>query len=233
VAGYDEADPFSAPVPLQISGPHAVRVGVIEQFADVPVQEPMREAVRKAACVLETLGFRVEPFDITGLESAPGLWWFFFAELAAPFTKELFDRPDSGAHWTGLEFLRMQEPLRTITGREVVENLGARDRLRRLLLSRMQNTPVLLLPACGVAAFRYREREWDVDGCRIGLREAMTPAVPFNLVGFPAMAIPFGFTPEGLPVGIQLVGRPWEEERILELAVRMEEARGPFPLPAL
>jgi Asp-tRNA(Asn)/Glu-tRNA(Gln) amidotransferase A subunit family amidase len=58
----------------------------------------------------------------------------------------------------------------------------------------------------------------------------MATATPFNLFGLPAVVVPFGFTPDGLPVGIQLVGRPWEEELLLQFAVRMEEVRGPFPL---
>jgi Asp-tRNA(Asn)/Glu-tRNA(Gln) amidotransferase A subunit family amidase len=43
--------------------------------------------------------------------------------------------------------------------------------------------------------------------------------------------IPFGMTEDGLPVGVQLVGRPYEEEVLLGVAVRLEEARGPFPSP--
>ena len=49
--------------------------------------------------------------------------------------------------------------------------------------------------------------------------------------GLPAITVPFGKTAEGLPVGIQLVGRPWEEELLLKLAVRLEEARGPLAGP--
>jgi Asp-tRNA(Asn)/Glu-tRNA(Gln) amidotransferase A subunit family amidase len=45
------------------------------------------------------------------------------------------------------------------------------------------------------------------------------------------MVIPFGFSTDGLPVGVQLVGRPYSEEILLELAVRMEEARGNFAGP--
>ena len=51
------------------------------------------------------------------------------------------------------------------------------------------------------------------------------------LLGLPAVVIPFGMSAEGLPIGVQLVGRPYEEELILELAVRLESARGPFPGP--
>jgi len=57
------------------------------------------------------------------------------------------------------------------------------------------------------------------------------PATPWNLLGLPAAVVPFGMSENGLPIGVQLIGRPWEEETILEVAVRLEEARGPFPAP--
>ena len=52
-----------------------------------------------------------------------------------------------------------------------------------------------------------------------------------SLLGMPAITVPFGMSAEGLPIGVQLIGRPYEEEQILEVAVRLEEARGPFPGP--
>jgi Asp-tRNA(Asn)/Glu-tRNA(Gln) amidotransferase A subunit family amidase len=45
------------------------------------------------------------------------------------------------------------------------------------------------------------------------------------------MTVPYGMSEEGLPIGVQLIGRPYEEEMILDVAVRLEEARGPFPGP--
>ena len=95
----------------------------------------------------------------------------------------------------------------------------------------MEQIRLLLLPACGVPTFRHRERRWNVNGKSIGLFEAMMPVTPFNLLGLPAAVIPFGMSEDGLPAGIQLVGRPYEEELILEVAVRLEEARGSFPAP--
>jgi Asp-tRNA(Asn)/Glu-tRNA(Gln) amidotransferase A subunit family amidase len=59
----------------------------------------------------------------------------------------------------------------------------------------------------------------------------MMPVTPWNLLGMPAVVVPFGLSEQGLPIGVQLVGRPWEEELILEVAARLEEARGPFPGP--
>ncbi len=60
----------------------------------------------------------------------------------------------------------------------------------------------------------------------IGLFAAMALATIWNLLGFPALAMPFGKTDAGLPVGVQLVGRPFEEERVLRVGVDLEEVRG-------
>ena len=110
-------------------------------------------------------------------------------------------------------------------------NLAARDAMRAALLRQMEETPLMLWPACGVAAFPHRTRRWPAGGRDIGLFQAMMPVTIFNLLGFPAAVIPFGMTPDGLPVGVQIVGRPWEEELVLEVAVRLEEARGALPGP--
>jgi Asp-tRNA(Asn)/Glu-tRNA(Gln) amidotransferase A subunit family amidase len=99
----------------------------------------------------------------------------------------------------------------------------------------MEAYSVLLMPPCGVTAFPHRTRRWQVGeregDAEIGMFQAMMPATAFNLLGLPAVVIPFGISAEGLPIGIQLIGRPYEEELILDLAVRLENARGPFASP--
>jgi amidase len=231
LAGYDSQDPFSAPVPLQAPQVSKLRVGLMEQFYDVPVEPNTRETVRKAATMLARIGFQVEPFQPRGIERAPNLWWFFFGQLSAPPTKQMLQGREQDAHWTGTEFLAtaLDQPAPTVS--EVLYNLAARDRMRAALLRQMESMPLILAPVCGVPAFRHRERTWSTDSKPIGLFEAMMPATPWNLLGMPAMTVPFGMSPEGLPIGVQLIGRPYEEELILEVAVRLEEARGPFPGP--
>jgi Asp-tRNA(Asn)/Glu-tRNA(Gln) amidotransferase A subunit family amidase len=222
LAGYDPADPFAAPVPLRDPNLSNIRIGVAEQFYNVPVQEPIRKAVRKAAAALTQLKFAVEEFTPKGLERSPNLWWFFFGELPAPFTREIIAAGPEQAHWTGTEFVNSisREP---ISARTLVENLAARDAMRASLLRQMEDYPVLLMPPCGVTAFHHRERRWETATKSIGLFQAMMPVTPFNLLGLPSVVIPFDLTPDGLPVGIQLIGRPYEEEMLLELAVRLEE----------
>jgi Asp-tRNA(Asn)/Glu-tRNA(Gln) amidotransferase A subunit family amidase len=227
LAGYDSQDPFSAPVPLRAAPIGGLRIGLMEQFSDVPVQPEMRGTVHKAARALEQIGYKVEPFRPRGIERAPNLWWFFFGQLPAPLTKQLIQGREQDAHWTSTEFLTaaLEQPAPTVE--DVLSNLA----IRGGLLREMENVPLVLMPACGVSAFKHRERRWSTGAKTIGLFEAMMPVTPWNLLGMPAIVVPFGQSEQGLPIGVQLVGRPWEEELILEVAARLEEARGPFPGP--
>jgi Asp-tRNA(Asn)/Glu-tRNA(Gln) amidotransferase A subunit family amidase len=134
-------------------------------------------------------------------------------------------------HWTGRELLHhaMKESEPTVA--EVLHNLSARDRMRASLIGQMETHRVLLLPASGICAFPHRQRRWQTPRKEIGLFEAMMPLTPFNLFGMPGVVIPFGFNEDGLPCGVQLVARPYEEEVLLEIAIELERARGEFPGP--
>ena len=110
-------------------------------------------------------------------------------------------------------------------------NLAMRDRMRASLLRQMEQVPVLLMPVSGVPAFRHRERRWPVGDREMGLFQAMMPALLANVLGLPAITVPMAVSAAGLPLGIQLVGRPFEDELLMELAIALEESRGPFPAP--
>ena len=233
LAGYDPQDPFSSPVPLRKPELDGIRIGYMPQFYNVPVQPAIGRAVETAAACLRDLGFSVEPFAPSGLERAPNLWWFFFGELPSRITQALIAGREDQAHWTGTEFLKraLEDP--EPTSKKVVENLSIRDKMRGALLREMEKVPVILMPVCGTAAFHHRARRYKTADKDIGLFEAMMPSTVFNLLGMPGITIPFGHDEDGMPVGIQLAGRPYDEELLLELAVRMEQARGPFPAPPL
>lgn len=232
-AGNDFEDPFSAPVPVREGSLSGLRIAYFEQFAHIPVEPAVRAAVREAVRVAEDLGIAVEPFETRGFERAPALWWFFFGQVAAPFLQQMIAGREDQVHWTGRELLDIALERPTPTMVQTVENLAARDAMRGVLLRRMKERPLLLAPACGVTAFPHRTRTWQTPERTIGLFDAMAPLTFSNLLGLPAMVIPFGRSDQGLPVGVQIIGRPWEEELVLEAAVRLEEARGPFPGPQL
>jgi amidase len=209
------------------------RVGVMEQFLSVPVQEPVRQAVLQAAKLFRDIGFQADEFRPQGLERAPNVWSFFFTDLPSRITAKFIEGREDQAHWTGTEFLQRILSTPEPTGLQVVEMLGERDRIRLDIMRQMreQRTPILLMPVCGVPAFRHRERKWETASKKIGLFEAMMPVTVWNLTGFPALTVPMAISPEGLPIGIQLIAQPFSEELLLAAGEQLEAARGPFPSP--
>lgn len=220
LAGYDPRDPFSAPVMGRELAGERPRVGFLEEHADPEIQA----AVLAAARALEGAGYVVEPFTPRDRERAVAVWDFFFNVVTDELKRQVLQTDPEKAHWTGLELLR--EPPARPTGLEVITQLAVRDKMRIAVLEQMRDVPVLLGPVCAIPAWRKRERPGPFV-------ETMAAATPWNLYGFPALAVPFGMTGGGLPVGVQLVGRPWEEERLLAVGRELELARGPLAAPPL
>jgi amidase len=231
LAGYDERDPLSAPVELHAASITRSRIGVFETFYETPVQPVIRRAVREAAALLANIGFQVDEFRPEGLERAPNLWSFFFAELPARASRERIAGREAEAHWTYTENLDVLAERPPASGWRVMESLAARDRMRRNLVAQMKNIPFLLMPVSSIVAFPHRERRFATEAKSIGLFQAMMPVTTFNLLGFPALSVPFTLDEQGMTVGVQLIARPWQEEALLELGVALENARGAFPSP--
>ncbi len=224
ITGFDPQDPLSAPVPLRQPVTHAMRIGVWERFYDVPVDPEIAAAVHNAARLFAQLGFSVDEFQPRGLERAPNVWAFLFNQWPSIATRKFVEGREAELHWTLLESLAATEP----TAAETLIQLAARDRMRAALVRQMEEVPVLLMPVSGITAFRHRERRWEIGGKSIGLFQAMMPAVLANVLGLPAVTVPMARSSQGLPIGVQLLGRPYDDELLLELSERLEEARGPL-----
>ena len=232
LVGYDPSDPFSTPVPLQLPVPlRGGRIGIWEQFYDVPVDPEIREAVRKAAGLLEDIGFTLEEFAPRGMERAPNLWAFLFSQWPSLALRKLVEGRERELHWTLAESLAASKT-EPPTAMQVLAELAARDRMRASLLTQMKGMAAVLMPVCGIPAFRHRERKWDIAGRSAGLFQVMMPAVVANVMGLPAITVPLARTHAGLPAGVQLMGLPYQDEQLLEMAALLEEARGPWsPVP--
>jgi Asp-tRNA(Asn)/Glu-tRNA(Gln) amidotransferase A subunit family amidase len=105
------------------------------------------------------------------------------------------------------------------------------DHVRRKLLAEMESFPILLCPVCAIPAFRHGERAWEVEGQQVKYLDAMRYTQWFNLLGAPAAVVPVGRSPEGLPIGVQIAGRPFEDERVLGIAAAIEANYGYQPPP--
>jgi Asp-tRNA(Asn)/Glu-tRNA(Gln) amidotransferase A subunit family amidase len=230
IAGWDAGDPMAAPVPLrQAVSPGTLRIGYFEQDGHVPVTAETREAVRMAARAAAGAGYAVEPFLPEGLERARELWNLFFCELALLVLHE----PLAGAE---VELTILKEFIRgtvraPLTSAGLVQAWMDRDALRATILRQMATHRVLLCPVASVPAFRHGERSWTIDGRDVGYLDAMSYTQWINIMGHPAVVVPVGRSPEGLPIGVQVVGRPWEEEVVLQVAAAIERDTGGYEPP--
>lgn len=228
IAGHDARDPFSAPVPLRRAPLEGARVAVMENLAGEEMDPELLAAVRRAAGLLRDLGIECVEFDARPLREGPALWEFFFNELAAPQVFAAIAGVEDRIHWTGTEWIAPYRGKEPPSCRRIVQALGGRDRLRSETVERMERagTPLILAPCGGMRAWPHHLPPYEN---RVFAR--MAGVTIWNLLGFPALALPMAVPADGLPAGIQIIGAPFDEERVLELGVRLEEARGALPPP--
>ncbi|HEX5483094.1 MAG TPA: amidase [Terriglobia bacterium] len=236
IAGPDVGDPSSAPVPVKWIPKDEIRklrIGWFEDDGRTPITPETRNAVRRAAQSLAAEGFIVEPFRPEGLERARQLWWNIFGRVGgmilAPAVNGC-EKELSPILNEFLAFIRADVPL---TLQDLIETWMERDQLRIQLLTQMEEFPVLLCPVCAIPAFRHSEREWTVEGKSVNYLDVMSYSQWFNLLGNPAAVVPVGRSAEGLPIGVQVVGRPYEEEAVLAIAAEIEERCGGWQQPPL
>jgi Asp-tRNA(Asn)/Glu-tRNA(Gln) amidotransferase A subunit family amidase len=234
--GPDDGDPSSAPVPLRRPSQSELtklRVGYFEDDGRTPVTPETRTAVRTAAEALRRAGFEVEAFRPEGLEQARRLWWQFFGiaggMLLGPLTKgreaDLSPILREFSSWVAAESPH--------TGQSLLDTWIMRDVLRMEIFSQMRDYPILLCPVAAIPAFCHGERSWEIDRQTVQYLDAWSYTEWFNLLGTPAAAIPVGRSKEGLPIGVQIIARPWEEELVLAVAAELEAQRGPWQAPDL
>ncbi len=237
MAGYDRGDPQAAPVPLRRWSEAEVRgtsVGFFEDDGQTPVTPETRAAVRRAAQWLRDDGFQVEPFLPRNLGRIRELWWNLFGRAGGLILGPHLAGRENELSPLMKEFRCLVAADPALTLDDLMTTLLDRDALRGRFLEEMERFPVLLCPVCSIPAFRHGERQWQIGGDTVRyLRhpDVMTYTQWFNLLGNPAAVVPVGQSPEGLPIGVQVVGRPWEEERVLAVAARIEAGAGGFVAP--
>jgi amidase len=118
-----------------------------------------------------------------------------------------------------------------LTATELLDAWAELDLLRSKTLAEMSKYPVLLCPAASIPAFRHGEREWMVSGQVVKYLDAVRYTQWFNALAAPAAVVPVGSSPEGLPIGVQIVARPFEDETALGVAAVVDAAFGYRPPP--
>jgi len=233
MAGPDPGDAMSAPVPVAAvhdSRLKSLRIGVLESDALGKVDAETASALQKAANDLAAQGHVLEPLRLQGLARVIELWWFFFG----PAIAHLFQASVAG-HEDKLsrifrEYLQFAEAPVTLDA--LLSACAERDVLRAKILQQMRDVRILLSPVSTTAAFRHGEGTWR-PGAKQCYRDTMRFSQWLNLTGFPGASVPVGVSAEGLPIGVQVIGRPYEEELVLAVAEQIENGRGPWRAPGI
>jgi len=234
--GPDDGDPSAAPVPVRWPAKEEVkrlRIGYFEDDGRTPVTPETRAAVRMAAEGLRRAGFQVEPFRPEGLDQARQLWWKFFGVAGGMLLDPLVKGHEADLSPILQQFRGWVATEPVHTGQSLLDTWVECDLVRMKVFAQMREYPILLCPVAAIPAFRHGERSWQVDGRTVEYLDAWSYTEWFNLLGMPAVAVPVGQSPEGLPIGVQIAGRPWEEECVLEVAAAVEAQCGGWRRPPI
>jgi Asp-tRNA(Asn)/Glu-tRNA(Gln) amidotransferase A subunit family amidase len=234
--GPDDGDTCASPVPLRWPGDDEVKklsVGYFEDDGRTPVTPEIRDAVRDAAEALRGAGFQVEPFRPEGLEEARALWKKFFVTASGMLIRPMFRERENDMSPTLKQFLDWAAAEPPLSGETLLEAWIGRDILRAKFLEQMRKYPILLCPAAAIPAFRHGERSWKIDGKNVEYLDAWSYTEWFNLLGNPAAVVPVSHSGEELPIGVQIAGRPWEEEQVLAVAAALEKECGVSSIPPI
>jgi aspartyl-tRNA(Asn)/glutamyl-tRNA(Gln) amidotransferase subunit A len=222
MAGYDPADLSTSVLPVPdytaaLTGTvKGLRVGVLSADFLEPAAPAVRDAVRTALRLLEQMGAVVDDVRLEGMEHVAAASGAIVASEAfayhAPwlrrqpgdYQRDVRERLRLGAVISGPQYVRAQQ-FRAVVREEVNRLLARRD----VLVA--PSTPITATPV-DVTRVTIGNAQADVRGALISLTR------PFNLSGHPACSIPCGFSSEGLPIGLQIVGRPFDEATVLRVA---------------
>jgi amidase len=233
-AGPVAGDLHSAPPPRRpwldetLTDPPRLRVGLTTDRPDgIAVDAECRRAAEEAAALLARLGHDVEPFDATALRDDDG-YSAFSTLLAVAVAHDV-------RHWQQVTRRQAElEPLPALLeqlGRDVLATdlVAATDRLAtwgRRVAAATAAVDVLVTPTMAVLPPPLGRLSGDVplDEALPGAIDMSVLAIPFNVSGQPAISLPLHRTPDGLPVGVQLVAAYGREDLLLSLSAQLERA---------
>ena len=228
LAGHDPKDPYSSRRPSEDfarelrRGVRGGAVGIPHDFYFEHVEDEVGERLWEAIEIFRALGAGVWEVGIPQLpETLKAQRLTLAADAYAIHEGRLRDEPE---RFDGevRERLMDGERLRAYRYSKAQQRkLGAKDEFERAL----EAVDVLLTPTVPIAATPIDERKVNIGGYEESVRSAVTRLTgPTNLTGFPSLSVPCGFTASGLPVGVQLIGRPFDEATLYRFGHAYETA---------
>jgi amidase len=217
-----------------------LRCALFTDDGGVPVSSEIRAAVEQAGKALQKAGVEVEQVT-PPIQRAAELWWLYaMADGGQPLNKAMGDKVNLSRPRLR-QFLFQPQP-----SKSAAEFFGIaiqRDMFRIELAKFMERYQIIIgAPFC-VTAFEHGALEVDIDGSKYPLLVeqrpeglvigANWPALWVNCAGLPGAVVSAGRGKDGLPIGVQVVGRAFGEESVLAIAKALERELGGFQRPPL
>jgi aspartyl-tRNA(Asn)/glutamyl-tRNA(Gln) amidotransferase subunit A len=222
LAGYDSRDLGSAAVPVsdytaKLTGEvKGLRLGVPSRFFAEYTDPAVTTAFEAAAQVLAGLGAQIEEVSLPALDSA----WSNIATVILNGEANAWHEPylQTQAEDYGPQVRKFLERGKATLATEYVKGQHAKAQLRRDMLAACAHLDALLTPGELIPPPLHDARTAVIAGREVNLMAALISATcPFNLTGQPALTVPCGFTASGLPLALQIVGKPFDEATVLQV----------------
>ena len=215
----DQPDDYLAAADRPISG---LRFGWSPDFGGFPVDSEVKAVAAKAADAFEKMGCTVEEYDISLDAPSEIFWTLTCAGIYGSFRDYYEEHADDLMPYTRAKI----EAGAKVTGAEYAEALGHMSVIRAEFLDKFERFDLLLNPTTGVAAFPAGEPTTEIEGRTVDEYEGYNPFnFNVNMIGHPAASLPCGFTADGLPVGLQVIGRFGDEANVIAASAAFEEVR--------
>lgn len=228
LAGYDPADPTSSRVPAPNyserldSGVHGVKVGVPREFFFQGLDPEVAAAVEEAIIVIKGLSADVRDVSVPNLDLARSIYNSIVMPEAYLYHREWLN--SSGEEYDPDVRGRLELGA-FITAAEYLQGQRARNMLIEHFKAVLSDVDILLTPTLCIPAPKIEQEVVRIGDLQVDVRGALIRFTsPINITGLPVLSIPCGMTLAGLPVGLQLIGRPFDEATVLKLGHAYEQA---------
>ena len=228
IAGHDPADSatttrelpdYTAALTGSVEG---LRIGVVREYFEAPLDSEVETAVRAAIAQLSEMGATVTEVSLPMFADAQAISGTILMAEAAAYHRDLLAK--DGDKLTPSVRLRLEAGL-FVTAADYLKAQQARARFNYEMSRVLRDVDLLAGPSEPITAPPILATEVDIGERTVGTVGALTQYTrPYNISGTPAITVPCGFSQAGMPIGLQLAGRPYDDATVLRAAHAYEQA---------